>query len=91
MKLDKNWRIEKDTYSTMLRYESDPFEKEIKGEMKMVTTKEDYYFPSLQSALKAYVEKSPDTNSIESVNRLIERLDEVYENIEKLVKGTKIM
>ena len=86
MKLDNNYTIEKDTYNFILKFVGEPYEKEVKGEMKTFTPKEEFYYPNLMSALKAFIEKSIDIDGIENVKELVNKLDQVYLDIENILK-----
>lgn len=56
MKLDNNYTVQiNGVHGFTLQYESDPIEKEVKGEIKMVIKKESWYYPKLSQAMERYM------------------------------------
>jgi len=80
--LDKNYYIEADSNNWTLRYKSDPFEKVVKGEKKMVSSKDRWYFANLGGCLNRYVNEA--TKHCKSVDEILSKLDRVEEIIRQV-------
>ena len=91
MRLDENYTIERDTYNFILKYEGESYQKEIQGGMKTFTPKEENYYPNMLSALKSYMDKTSNINGAENVQQVIDKLEEIYSRIEKLLKDEKTL
>ena len=87
MQIDKNYRIETDTYNFILTYESDPTMKDYRGEMKEIVSKDRWYYPSLKMCLKKYLEESLRPSA--SIIDVMDRIDFVEDRIDTIA-GTVI-
>jgi hypothetical protein len=69
MELDKNYRIESDTYNFTLIYESKSFDEK---KQKEVISKVEWYYPDLKSALNKYLNQSlkPSQNALSVLDKL---------------------
>ncbi len=54
MKLDENYTINSNEFQWTLNYE---FKKWSDEKNKIITTKDQYYYPNLKSAIKGYIDK----------------------------------
>ena len=79
MKLNENWSIEFDSDNTILVFRENRPNK--LGELKEY--KDEYFYPTVQTALKAFLNKTLDGSS--SVEEILLRIAEV----EKVIEGIK--
>ena len=86
LRLDDNYSLDFDSYNVMLRYENKAV-KEIKGELKEVTQKYQWYYPNVKQALKRYIQVS--LNPVDSLEEIINRMDKLEKVIDNL--ETKIL
>ena len=85
IKLDNEYWIEMDAYNWILKYESEEYAKEVMGDLKMVTTKDEWYYPTLRMCLKSYCDKT--LKECSSIEKVIERIDDLNDKIEKFSKS----
>ncbi len=85
MKLDENYRIEKDELSYQLIFKRKYISKDGKNKGKEVVSESSWYYPTLSGALKGYLNKVSDVS--EDVETLLNQLLHLEEFIEKLVKN----
>lgn len=84
MRIDNNYRLEFDNFNVTLRYESDPVDKEVDGELKRVTSKNEWYYATTKQALKAYLDRSMrDSSDVESILSSISYVEMKIENLEE--------
>lgn len=94
--LDKNYNITiNSTHGFELNYESDPYEKEVrtkKGkEVKMVTSTDTYYYPSLSMTLQKYFNLSAIAADDKKLLETVLRVENNINNFSKVfAKGGKI-
>ena len=87
MQIDKNYRIETDTYNFILKYESNPTMKDYRGDMKEIVSKDRWYYPSLKMCLKKYLEESLRPSA--SIIDVMDRIDFVEDRIDTIA-GTVV-
>lgn len=81
IKIDKEYSIDIDSLNFVLQYRR-PKEVEKNGEIKTVTEKSDWYFPSIHACLRKYLDES--MRECESIEKVLSKIDEVHETIRKL-------
>ena len=86
--LDKNYKVETDsTHGFKLLFESEPFKKEviIKGEkvLKLLTTKDIWYYPKLSQVLKKYFSLCINNNLSEDILVKVIKIEGVIEQFSK--------
>ena len=81
MELDKNYRIESDTYNFTLIYESKSFDEK---KRKEVTSKDEWYYPDLKLALNKYVNQS--LKPCQDALSILDKLNEIELLISNLNK-----
>lgn len=81
IKIDDNYSLEADSNNWILRYEEE-IEKEIKGESKKVLSKDEWYHPSIKSALNKYLNQV--TKPSENFFSLMESVEKAESTILKL-------
>ena len=87
IKLDENYYIDISELNFTLSYRR---EKEVQKknketgveELKTVTEKSDWYYPSLKLCLKTYLNES--LRSCESIEQVLQRISEVEQKIDKI-------
>ena len=77
MRIDDNYSITKDQYSWTLRYKSVRFDKK-KG--KDITSSDQWDYPTIKLALKAYLDKS--LKDVTFVKDIIARIEEAEAKID---------
>lgn len=96
MELAKNWRIIYDDTNVVLQfYETRTRNKveKVKGKLIPTGETEDYeftdsrYYPSVQSALAAYIKLAPKGS--ESIKEIVKRIDDAVKKVEGFIKKYK--
>ena len=79
MQLDKNYRIESDTYNFTLIYES---KRTGIDSSKVITSKDEWYYPDFKSALNKYVNQS--LKPCQDALSILDKLNEIELLISKI-------
>lgn len=81
IKIDRYYRIEKVAYGYRLVYEVQS-EKNIKGEIKKVTSTKEWNYPNVKQCLKRYVNEV--VNGCESIDEILFELNQLESIIDRL-------
>lgn len=85
IKLDNNYSIRPDgTHGFTLIFEGEPIEKKVKGEVRMVIPKDQWFFPKLSQTLHRYF--TVCLGEVDSSKELISKVTEIEKNIESFKK-----
>ena len=57
VELDQNYSIHTDSMCTTLKYELE-YDGTVKGKPKKITSRDEWYYPDMKGAMKAYLQKS---------------------------------
>ena len=80
--LDKSWRVYQDDTNTILQYHEPRVKVKKSGKKEDYIYTDNYYYPNFRAALLAYSVKS--IGKEDSINKVLERLDEIEELINKM-------
>jgi hypothetical protein len=81
IKLDERYSIETDSNNFTLKYE-EKIIKEIKGEKKEMTSKDEWHYPKLSQCLNKYMNQSlKPLEDIVSLRQELKKIEEVIKNV----------
>ena len=83
MKIDNNYRIEKDTYSWMLIYEYEHIPESGKNKGETIISQKAWYYPTMKSCLMGYVSQKADPNNT-TLDGLIAQLIKIEKTISNI-------
>lgn len=84
LQLDKNWRIESDTYSWVLIFQ-ETRQKET-GEKEDFEYINNWYYPKISQALEKYKQETLKTT--ETIEQMLSKLDEINKKIGEIKNDT---
>lgn len=87
MKLDENYTLDSDKYNWILRRESTR-EEMVDGEAKTVTSKDNWYYPTLSDALKKYCDQVLKTSL--DIADIMVKMAFLNARIDNLIKNKKL-
>ncbi len=79
VELDENYSIHTDSMCTTLKYEVE-HDTLIKGKVKRVTSKDEWYYPDIKFALKSYLQKS--LRHVDGIEGLVNQVSKVEQLID---------
>jgi methionine salvage enolase-phosphatase E1 len=84
MRLSKNYRIVNEESNTILQFHEDRVKTKKDGTQEPYEFVDNYFYPNLKSALKAYVNKA--VGDCKQVKEVLKKISELEDQITNLLK-----